>query len=545
MKTRSLWGWSFAVSLLLEMGGRTGLAADLVIQSFDGNGQVVFNAMAGATNYEVWSSPALTGDWMVAVGSIAPTAANALTATVSMTGSMGFYRVVAAMTGAVPHPAASLGVHGAYESDLWFAQQLAIPPGDVYDAWVSSNLTTLGAGITRINNLLIWDVVEPTNGTYNWEALRADSKLKNMFAAAHVVEPLVVFSIGERPGERNPVADPDGYARFVRAAVERYDGDGVDDVPPATGGRPVRVRWWQVGNEYPGWVGTGRSRADYCAFVRNVASAARAADPEARLVLIAQMPVDPLSTWWEQTVLDTADVIDAVDLHDWDTAANWKMRNLIAARAFLDAHGLQRIAIWTGENATHVGQARLGAILPFQTLAEQARFLVKRACWGRANGLDVFLWSLLVDRHGFGGDTNSFYNSIGLIGDGAYNSEPIPEGVASGLGARRTVYWAFKALAEYTDRTVADFAGPLPFSDDACLWGYAWRRRADAKRAMVAWSDGVLRQVEVPITTAAARIRNLAQTDESGCWTSNRVLVANGGTVSVDISDDPVLIVEE
>lgn len=46
------------------------------------------------------------------------------------------------------------------------------------------------------------------------------------------------------PGTWIPVDTPK-YIRFVEAAVERYDGDGVDDMPGLTN----PIRYWQVGNE--------------------------------------------------------------------------------------------------------------------------------------------------------------------------------------------------------------------------------------------------------------------------------------------------------
>ncbi len=68
---------------------------------------------------------------------------------------------------------------------------------------------------------------------------------------------------------------------YVRALVERYDGDGVDDMP----GLLFPVLHYQVGNEYYNelfWTGTAE---EYGRLLGAVAGAARAACPEVKLIL--------------------------------------------------------------------------------------------------------------------------------------------------------------------------------------------------------------------------------------------------------------------
>ncbi|WP_424978511.1 hypothetical protein [Leisingera sp. S232] len=75
------------------------------------------------------------------------------------------------------------------------------------------------------------------------------------------------------------------WARFVETVVERYDGDGRDDMPGLTS----PVRYWQVANEWisdsnrsGGWAG---STADLIAYVSASRTAIKAADPEAIVVM--------------------------------------------------------------------------------------------------------------------------------------------------------------------------------------------------------------------------------------------------------------------
>jgi hypothetical protein len=68
---------------------------------------------------------------------------------------------------------------------------------------------------------------------------------------------------------------------YVRSLVERYDGDGVDDMP----GLLFPVLHYQVGNEYSNelfWAGTVE---EYGRLLREFAGAARSASPDVRIIL--------------------------------------------------------------------------------------------------------------------------------------------------------------------------------------------------------------------------------------------------------------------
>lgn len=66
---------------------------------------------------------------------------------------------------------------------------------------------------------------------------------------------------------------------IVRVVVERYDGDGIDDMP----GLPCPVHTWHIEEEGTFWVD---SDANYVAHFNETAAVIRAADPLARVVLM-------------------------------------------------------------------------------------------------------------------------------------------------------------------------------------------------------------------------------------------------------------------
>jgi len=71
------------------------------------------------------------------------------------------------------------------------------------------------------------------------------------------------------------------YRAFIRALVERYDGDGRDDMP--------RLMWpvlhYQIGNEYVHEGFWGGSLEDYGVLLREAYTAAKQADPRVKIIL--------------------------------------------------------------------------------------------------------------------------------------------------------------------------------------------------------------------------------------------------------------------
>ena len=88
---------------------------------------------------------------------------------------------------------------------------------------------------------LTWSMVQPTktaidNKIYDWSD--SDSVLGAYPEGFNVLENIVAFSAKmDETGEHlenfsfSTKNDEENYARFVEKAVERYDGDGKDDIP--------------------------------------------------------------------------------------------------------------------------------------------------------------------------------------------------------------------------------------------------------------------------------------------------------------------------
>ncbi|MCF6147045.1 MAG: four helix bundle protein [Candidatus Kuenenia sp.] len=100
------------------------------------------------------------------------------------------------------------------------------------------------------NPVLDWSFVQRDkesikNGKYNWSI--PDNFLKRIPEELNIVVTINVNPTLLRPGSWEFIVPQakDAYIEFVKKAVERYDGDGKDDMP----GLKNPVKYWQVENE--------------------------------------------------------------------------------------------------------------------------------------------------------------------------------------------------------------------------------------------------------------------------------------------------------
>ena len=150
-----------------------------------------------------------------------------------------------------------------------------------------------------------------------------------------------------------------------------------------------------------------------------------------------------------------------------------------------------------------------------------------------------------MDRYAFMGDTGSFFNSIGLIGDGEQNNEPVPEGAADGFNARRNIYWAYKLLAEKTDSTVAVQIGEMSLTDEnAKRWGYEYRLKTDRRHVFVLWTEGGSQDLTFSVSAGSVHVIDMIDVNESGIFANAYDVNAVGGEVTVSVGENPLMVTE-
>ena len=116
----------------------------------------------------------------------------------------------------------------------------------------------------------VWNVIEPTKGTYDWtipdltakSAGAADIKISGVMqpfvnwdqtdiTAEEYKEKCSAIDFGYYDFKAGQVSDWEAFEKFLTATVERYDGDGKNDMPGLT----TRVEAWEIGNEIEGSCG--------------------------------------------------------------------------------------------------------------------------------------------------------------------------------------------------------------------------------------------------------------------------------------------------
>lgn len=381
------------------------------------------------------------------------------------------------------------GVFAAYSSKEFsaFLKQNNFSTTDYWD-WADKHMGDIGAHWTRSNLQLAWDFVEPVlGGGYKWDGnTGTDSLVKRMYASENEVHWLGVFHEGGgdatysptgKASMRNPLKYPTEYSAFVQAAVERYDGDGISDASS-----DVRVKYWQAGNETLGWNGSKRTVSEYVDYVRLLRTAIKSADSEAKLVLMSPLTGAKTDSQIVEiiTALAPGKEFDAIDLHHWGTATNWKMGGVKEYRKLLDSLGLEHVEIWSNENGTWVGKPRSSSVP--QTETDQAGSLVKRYVYNLANGLDRLMWNTMAEWQNYNGMTDSVFNSMGLVADGVGAGEDVTMN-----NVPRLSYYSYKLLTTKLDHTQWDNIQIIKEADN--LYTYRYPQTTGDNVWIIWWED--------------------------------------------------------
>ncbi len=266
-------------------------------------------------------------------------------------------------------------------------------------------LVDLGAGVVRANT-----------ATYPWLSWWSSRRVRSGWSRADAwvqavadagIEPLVM--LGPWPGNRTAnhtdryvPEDLDAYAAWVGRVVERYDGDGVDDMP----GLRVPVRAWEVDNEpdlHNSVAPRGARKdvdpshfetpAEYAQVLVVSAAAIRAADPDA-VVLSAgfyRPHTDNGRAWIERWLAEPGvrDAFDVLSLHcyfDGD-ALDRVDRTLATWQATVPDKPL-----WVTETGVPSAGKR-----PWIDEAWQAKMAVAVVGGFLAGGADRVFWHTLAD----------------------------------------------------------------------------------------------------------------------------------------------------
>ena len=277
------------------------------------------------------------------------------------------------------------------------------------------------------------------------------------------------------------------YKKYVKAIVERYDGDGFNDLPGLT----VPIKYWQVDNEPRG------DFSDYAGFLKITYEAIKEADADAK-VLIGGVPgMPPASKYIENfdkhylPMLDElaklkGNYFDIFDFHWYGNATGdyLGIKEVYAhiQKALKKRNLMPLEGVWVTEMGTYSGDPipvrQIGTLFdyPFQTEKQQAIDVVKRYVYSLSLGIKkIFMGFGIIE--GFKYD-EGYFDFTGLIYDGKYDHD-------KGKGIKKLSYYTYKKMVDILEDADWDNIKIVQEKDGI----YIYRFVKTGKSIWVAWND--------------------------------------------------------
>ena len=341
------------------------------------------------------------------------------------------------------------------------------------------------------------------------------------------------------------------YAAFVKATVERYDGDGIDDMPGLTN----PIKYWQVGNE-PNSAITG-----FAELQRITYTAIKEACPDCTVLIggVPGMPpadafIDGFDTDYKP-ILDAlaGKYVDVMDFH-WYGEATGDYRGAKQVydhiRSVLQTDGFPAdLPVWITEMGAYSGDPApviAGIDFPAQTERQQALDYFKRFVYPLSFGVKkIFPAFGLMEGFKFDG---SYFDYTGLIYDGMDSGD-------AGLGAKKLGYYMYKKMTEVLEGSDWGSIETVRESGDVYIYKFV----KNGKAVYAAWwdyfNDGSytpgktitvtlsgLNGTSAVVTEVVPKFATGAEvTDYSSAFNTGTVAVS-GGSTTLTLGDSPVLV---
>ncbi len=177
--------------------------------------------------------------------------------------------------------------------------------------------------------------------------------------------------------------DMEAYKGFIIRLVERYDGDGVDDMP----GLVFPIKHWEIMNE-PSFQHMYFQGAptEYVAVLEATREAIKKADSESLIVQGGMAGMMDICTDFWQGVFDAGGdtYIDIMNMH---SIGHGEHLNIPAFKKFLTSNGIQGKPIWVTEVQYQQSRQTKG-----YTNEDFAKILARSYIFALANGVDKLFY---------------------------------------------------------------------------------------------------------------------------------------------------------
>jgi len=292
-----------------------------------------------------------------------------------------------------------------------------------------------------------------------------------------------------KPLRAKAPTDMAGFLKFLSAAVERYDGDGINDAP----GSPV-VTHWQIENEVDGHNFWGDTPENYARLLKASYQIIKKANPKARVIIAGASSIDGFYKFYIpvlkelQNIADKRDerYFDVFDIHWYGYVGEYRKIENHDLSSFMDSYngtlskyGYGNTPLWITETGTYGGKrvvGKRGESLPEQDEAVQAAELVKRYISFIGNGVKKVFWYQMTEAHNdVIGTTNDYFENVGLIRNIRNKGD----------SHKKLAYYSYKFLIDMLEGSDWKTVRRIDLGKDV----HAYRFLKNGKAIQVLWYD--------------------------------------------------------
>ncbi|MBI2830102.1 MAG: hypothetical protein HYX81_02980 [Chloroflexi bacterium] len=228
-----------------------------------------------------------------------------------------------------------------------------------------------------------WGMIEKNPGQYDFSETD-----RYVYAAQisglNILANIQPFASWDQPGKGKP-RDMLKYRNFVSRLVERYDGDGIDDMP----GLNIPIKHWEVSNEpefqQAPLVFFQGTPQDYFEVLKATYEEVKRADPQAFVLQGGMAGMIEVSTAFWQSVFDLggAKYFDIANIH---SIGHGEHLNIPTFEQFLAKNNIEK-PIWVTEVQFQQARQTQG-----YTAADFARTLARSYIFALANGAEKLFY---------------------------------------------------------------------------------------------------------------------------------------------------------
>lgn len=284
--------------------------------------------------------------------------------------------------------------------------------------------------------------------------------------------------------------DEEKYKAFVKAAVARYDGDGIDDMPDLKN----PIRYWQVGNEPTALIKKNFSGLQHITY-----SVIKETCPNCKVIIGgASQPIlqrggefetkpDLYFKWFVENYEPILKELngrgfDIFDFH-WYGKADGDYKKIKPVyegiKEILKKYNFSEVEIWVTEAGSYSGapapSGPLGSF-PFQSEKEQAADYFKRFVFSLSMGIKKLFPAFgLIE--GFMND-DGYFDHTGLIYDGRGSGD-------LGRGVKKLSYFTYKKMTEVLEGSNWGSTETVQEKEDI----YIYKFNKSGKPIWAAWND--------------------------------------------------------